>query len=260
MDALKGRWSLVTGASSGLGVDFARELAGRGSNLVLVARREERLQAVAEELRQRHGVEVEALAADLAAPDAPQQLFDRLRQAGRQVDVLVNNAGLGLYGPFLEIPWEREAGMLQLDIVTLVHLTRLFVPGMQQRGFGHVLQVSSVGAFQPTPLYASYSAAKAFVLSYGEAVNYELRGTGVSCTVVAPGITATEFLQVSGQTPTLYQRLMLMTSAEVARVAVRALLRGQGSVVPGLANKLGAFSMRFVPRRLAAAVAWRTMR
>ena len=260
MGELKGRWSLVTGASSGLGVDFARELAARGSNLVLVARREERLQAVAEELRQRHRVEVEVLAADLAAPGAPQQLFDRLQQSGRQVDVLVNNAGLGLYGPFLEIPWEREAGMLQLDIVTLVHLTRLFVPGMLQRGFGRVLQVSSVGAFQPTPLYASYSAAKAFVLSHGEAVNYELRGTGVSCTVVAPGITATEFLQVSGQTPTLYQRLMLMTSAQVARVAVRALLRGRGSVVPGLANKLGAFSMRLMPRRMAAAIAHVTMR
>jgi hypothetical protein len=260
MDDLRGRWSLVTGASSGLGVDFARELAARGSNLVLVARREERLQVVAAELRQRHRVEAEALAADLAAPGAPQQLFDHLQQAGRQVDVLVNNAGLGLYGPFLEIPWQREAGMLQLDVVALVHLTRLFVPGMRQRGFGRVLQVSSVGAFQPTPLYASYSAAKAFVLSYGEALNFELRGTGVSCTVVAPGITATEFLQVSGQTATLYQRLMLMTSAEVARVGVRALLRGRGSVVPGLANKLGAFSMRFMPRRLAAAVAWLTMR
>ncbi len=260
MSELKGRTSLVTGASSGLGVDFARVLAAKGSDLVLVARREDRLRSTADELGRRHGVRVEIVALDLAAVGAPQVLFDHLAAGGRSIDVLVNNAGLGLYGPFLEIPWEREAGMLQLDITTLVHLTRLFAAPMVERRFGRVLQVASIGAFQPTPLYASYSAAKAFVLSHGEALAYELRGTGVTCTVLSPGVTATEFLAVSGQHPTFYQRLMMMKSADVARIGIGAMLRGRPSVVPGALNALTAFSTRFMPRRLAAAVAYRTMK
>jgi len=260
MSMLRDRWALVTGASSGLGLGFAGELASRGAHLVLVARRQDRLLALAQELRSRFGRQVEPIAMDLAAESAPVELHGRLKAAGRNIDVLINNAGLGLYGPFMDIPWERERGMLQLDIVTLVHLTRLFVPDMVARRFGFVLQVSSIGAFQPTPLYASYSAAKAFVLSHGEALNYELRGTGVSCTVLSPGVTATEFLEVSGQRATFYQRRMMMQSADVTRIGVEAMLRGKPSVVPGLMNALTAFGTRFMPRRLAAAIAYRTMK
>ncbi len=260
MSELRGRRALVTGASSGLGADFARLLARQGCHLVLVARREERLRALADELRATQRVSVEVRPLDLTARGAPEALHARLRGERLDVDVLVNNAGLGLYGPFLDIPWEREEHMLRLDILALVQLTRLFVQDMRARGFGRVLLVSSIGAFQPTPLYASYSAAKAFVLSYGEALDYELRGSGVSCTVLAPGVTATEFLQVSGQKPTWYQRLMMMRSEDVARAGLRAMRARRSSVVPGVMNALGAFSMRFLPRRLAAAVAYRTMK
>jgi len=255
----RGRRSLVTGASGGLGADFARELAARGSGLVLVARRREELEALAAELRERHGVEVETIPLDLLEPNAPQALFDRLAAAGTTIDLLVNNAGFGLYGRFWEIPWPREREMLTLDVVVLVNLTRLFVPGMIERGWGRVLQLSSIGAFQPTPRYATYSAAKAFVLSYGEAINHELRGTGVSCTTIAPGITATSFLDVAGQRPTFYQRLVMMRSPDVARIGIAALLAGRAVVLPGRLNAVTAWSNRLMPRRLSTALAARLM-
>ena len=259
-DLLRGRTALVTGASSGLGVDFARELAARGCNLVLVARREDLLRKHADEITARHGVRAEIIAMDLAERDAPQRLYDQLKTAGTQVDVLVNNAGYGLYGKFTELPWERERNMLELDIVTLVHMTKLFVADMVARKFGFMLQLASIGAYQPSPLYASYSAAKSFVLNFSVALNYELRGTGVHSTVISPGITATEFLKVSGQTPTLYQRLAMMQSPEVARIGIAAMLKGRASVVPGFANKLGVFLPRLLPLNASAAIAEVTMR
>lgn len=194
---LRGKRALVTGASSGLGVDFARNLAARGCNLVLVARREDLLQQVAEGIRRAHGVDVRVVVMDLAQSDAPERLHTDLSEAGLAIDVLINNAGYGLYGRFLDISWERERKMLELDIVAVTHLTKVFARGMVERRFGFILQVASIGAYQPSPLYASYSAAKSYVLNFGEALDYELRGTGVRCSVVSPGITATEFLTVS---------------------------------------------------------------
>lgn len=257
--SLHGRWALVTGASSGLGVDFARELAGRGCNLVLVARREEQLRRLADEIMARAGVAVEVIAMDLGLVDAPQRLYDQLTAANRAIDILVNNAGLGLYGEFLALEWQRERAMLELDIITLTHLTKLFVRDMVTRRFGFVLQIASIGAYQPTPLYASYSAAKSYVLHFGEALNHELRKTGVRCTVLSPGVTRTEFLDVSGQAPTFYQRMVMMRSADVARIGIDAMLRGKSSVVPGFFNALTAWSNRLIPRRLAAALAYRLM-
>lgn len=257
---LRGRWALVTGASSGLGADLARELAARGCNLVLVARREERLQAVQAEIQAAHTVQVSVLTADLSEADAPARLFARLGEAGRQIDVLVNNAGSGLYGPFLETPWQRERDMLMLDILAVAHLTKLFLPGMVQRGTGGVLFVASIGAYQPSPLYASYSAAKSYVLHLGEALNYELRGSGVHCTVLSPGVTRTEFHAVAGQQFNRYQRLAAMDSATVARTGIRALRRGQPSVVAGRMNALSVWANRLLPRRASAAVAEWVMR
>jgi short-subunit dehydrogenase len=252
---LRDRWALVTGASSGIGADLARELAARGAHLVLVARREERLRALADELERAHGVRTRVVAMDLAAPDAPPALHARLAGEGIAVDVLVNNAGFGVYGPFLDVDWEREREMIALDVVALVHLTKLFARDMRARGFGRVLQVASIGAFQPSPTYATYSAAKAFVQSFGEALACELRGTGVTVTVVSPGVTETEFFAVAGQQRSLFQRLTVMPSAKVARIALRAMERGRPLVVPGLANAFTAWSMRLLPRRLQASMA-----
>lgn len=256
---LAGRRALVTGASGGLGADFARELAARGCDLVLVARRREELDELAAELRAKHGVAVEPVPLDLLADDAPRLLGERLDAAGSAIDLLVNNAGFGLYGRFWEVPRQRERDLLALDVGVLVELTRLVVPGMIERGWGRVLQVSSIAAFQPTSLYATYGAAKAFVLAYGEAINHELRRTGVSCTTIAPGITATEFLRVAGQRPTFYQRLVMMRSPDVARIGIEALLAQRPSVVPGRLNAVSAWSNRLMPRRLSTALAGRLM-
>jgi uncharacterized protein len=204
-------------------------------------------------------VQIEVIPMDLATPEAPQQLYDQLKTAGRRIDVLINNAGLGLYGRFVDIDWERERNMLELDIVTLTHMTKLFVRDMLARNHGYILQLASIGAYQPSPLYASYAAAKAYVLNFGEALNYELRKTNVKVTVLSPGITATEFLKVSGQQATLYQRTVMMRSPDVVRIGIDALLRGKPSIVPGRLNALMAWSNRLFPRRVQAAVAHRLM-
>lgn len=258
-NTIRGKTALVTGASSGLGADFARRLAALGCNLVIVARREAQLQELRQEITGRYPVIVEVVAMDLAAPDAPQQLYDRLQAAGTQVDVLINNAGLGIHGEFLEIPWQQDWNMLQLDIVSLVQMTKLFARDMAPRRSGYILQISSIGAYQPTPSYATYAAAKAFVLSFGEALNFELRKHNVTCTVLSPGNTRTEFHQVAGQEPALYQRLTMMESSEVTRIGIEAMLKGKSSVVPGYFNALMAFFTHFVLRKLATALAYRTM-
>jgi short-subunit dehydrogenase len=251
-DVLKGKTALVTGGSSGLGVDFARQLAALGCNLILAARRQDRLKAVQAEIQQRWPIQVDVLVIDLETPNAAQALYDHTAGSGRTVDVLVNNAGYGLYGEHMSIPWEKEKAMLDLDVMVVAQLTKLFVIDMLKRNFGYVLLVSSIGGYQPSPTYASYSAAKSYVLNLGEALNYELRRTGVGVTVVSPGITATEFLKVSGQAASLYQRLVMMQSADVARIGIQAMLRRKPSVVPGFVNAAMVWSNRLIPRRMSA--------
>lgn len=256
---LRGRTALVTGASSGLGVDFARELAARGADLILVARREQRMRAVADEIEAAHGVKTHVLPFDLGCRDAAESLGAELEARGLPVDILVNNAGFGLYGEFDAIDSRRERDMLELDIVTLAALTHRFVRDMKRRRWGRILLVSSIGAYQPSPTYAAYSAAKSFVLMYGRAIRQELKGTGVSCTVVSPGITRTEFLDVAGQSPSLYQRLTMMESPRVAARAIRALVAQRAEIVPGILNSVMAFSTRLIPRGIAAAIAQQLM-
>ncbi len=258
--SLQGKTALVTGASSGLGVDFARELARRGCRLVLVARREELLKQLQGELQKQYGITAIVMTVDLGDPAAPQMLYDTLKAQQVNVDILVNNAGFGLFGLELEIPWDRTRQMLLLDIVALTHLTKLFARDMVKRGWGRLLQVASIGAYQPSPTYAAYSAAKSYVRSFSQALNFELRGSGVSSTVISPGITATEFLQVSGQKPTAYQRMMMMTSAQVAAIGVTAMLKRRYSVVPGFLNWLTSLLTMITPDPVNAAMAYRLMK
>ena len=219
---------------------------------MLVARREDRLKQLAAELA---GTETRVVALDLRAPDAATSLHERLRAEGVAIDVLINNAGFGLYGAFLASEWNRQRDMLELDVVALTHLTHVFARDMAARGAGWVLLVASIGAFQPTPNYATYSAAKSYVLSFGEALAAELRPRGVRVCTTCPGVTATEFLAVAGQKRSLYQRAFMMQSPDVVRSSVRALLAGRTSVVPGIGNKVAAFSVRLMSRRLQAAMA-----
>ncbi len=256
---LRGKTALVTGASSGLGVDFARQLAELGCHLILVARREEKLHEVAQAVTQQYGVEVTVLALDLGIDDAAQHLYDQIKAQGKVVDVLINNAGFGLSGEFISLPWAREKAMLELDMITVVHLTKLFVQDMLARNFGYILQIASNAGYQPVPSFATYSAAKSFVLNFGEALSYELRKTNVHCTVLSPGVTATEFFQVAGQRLTLYHRLTMLDSPTVVKIGLKALLAGRPSVVAGYVNATLAWANRFVPRRLAAIIAHQMM-
>jgi short-subunit dehydrogenase len=259
-ETLRGKTALITGASSGLGADFARQLADRGCNLILVARRMERLQELQKEITAKHSVWVECMAIDLLEENAAQQLYNQIKDGGKVVDVLVNNAGLGLYGEFWTNPFERLHQMLELDVVVLTDLTRLFIPDMLARNFGYILLIGSTGSFQPTPTYAAYAAAKSYVLSFGEALHYELRQSAVKCTVLCPGVTRTEFLEVAGQQVTAYQRQSMMESADVVRIGIEAMLKGRSSVVAGWLNAFLAWGTRLLPRQALAATTSRLMK
>jgi hypothetical protein len=249
--------ALVTGASSGIGADLARELARDGHDLVLSARRIEAMAALARELA---GLDATAtvVAADLAQPGAAARLVDDLAARGLMIDVLINNAGLGANGPFAESDPARNAEMLQVNVVALTELTRLLLPGMIARRRGRVLLVSSTAGFQPGPRMAVYCATKAYVLNLGEAVAWELRGTGVTVTTLCPGATATGFSQVAGagETNLFRSRLMpVMSSAEVARKGYQALKAGRRVVITGLPNKIVALAGRLSPRWMALPIA-----
>jgi len=241
-----------------MGADFARELAGYGCNLVLTARREDRLEALKEEITSNSGVSVEVIPADLSKLETPQELYDQIKVAGISIDVLVNNAGFGIYGAFLNTDWQREHELIQLNVTALVHLTKLFLPGMVARGFGYILQMASNSAYQPTPYYSTYGGSKSFVLSFSEALNFELRGTGVSSTAFSPGTVATEFHQVTGQrVGDFYYRLTKMESSRVARMGIKAMLKRRSSAVVDWKIALMAWFSQRAPRSLAtASVGW----
>jgi short-subunit dehydrogenase len=246
---LEGHTALVTGASSGLGAAFARNLAARGARLVLTARREAQLQALAAELEAAHRVTVTVLPLDLSEPGSAEALFARTEGAGIPVDILVNNAGGGIYAYFADIPWERTARQIQLNVTSLVELTWLFVGAMRARGRpGWILNVSSVGAYTPSPAYATYSAGKAFVRDFSEAVAYELRETPIRVCSLCPGLTRTEFHQASGQHVGGALALTYMSAESVAEVGLRALFGGRSNVVAGWSNWLGTQLMRLAPR------------
>jgi uncharacterized protein len=251
---LSGQTALVTGASSGIGYEIARELGQLGCGLILVARRGERLKTLQSEIQESYAVPVEIYALDLTSENARQELYQQTAGNGQPVDILVNNAGFAIYGDYASIHWERERELLQINILALTHLTRLFLPGMLERNHGYLLLVSSIMGFTPVPGYTTYAASKSYVINYAHSLRYELRKSGVSVTVTTPGTTESEFLVVSGQQPSLYERMYRMKADDVARLSVRAMLKRQASVVPGWLNALSVFSSRVFPRQWLAGV------
>jgi short-subunit dehydrogenase len=247
--------ALVTGASGGIGREFARVLAEHGYNVVLVARRIERLEELGRELEQRYRVSAISIQADLAEPNAAKEIYSELRRKEIEVEVLVNNAGFNVYGPFVETDSGDEMRMIQVNLVGLVALTKLFVRDMVRRGSGRILNLGSTGSFAPAPFDSLYAASKAFVLSFSEAVAEELKGTGVSVTVLCPGPTRTEFAAAAGMSDTKIFSGRLMSAEEVVSIGYSALMRGQTTVIAGLANKIQVWSMRFAPRALVARIA-----
>ena len=255
----RGKWAVVTGASSGLGKEFAVALAEQGAHLVLVARRVEPMQRLAEELRARCGVRVVVEGMDLSLPGGAARLGERLAAACVATDILVSNAAWGLISEFADQPPEKLAAMLQLNVVALTELTHVFAGEMKARGSGYILLVGSVGGFQPVPLQAVYSATKAYVLSLGEALHAELAPHGVVVTVLSPGLTESEFFQTAGPLPASMQRGM-MKARPVVDLGLRALFAKKSGVIAGTANKLLAFSSRLCSRRFAASTVYRMLK
>jgi uncharacterized protein len=248
---------LVTGASSGIGVEIARELARRGLGVTLVARREDRLRDLAEELGRDHGVRAEVVAADVATDEGRRTLVDAVRANGRDVDLLVNNAGFGSAGRFQTLEGDRETLMVRTNCEAVVALCAEYVPGMADRGRGAVLNVASIAAYQPLPYQATYSATKAFVLTFSEALSADLHGTGVTVTALCPGPVPTEFGANAGLGDDEWEGIpdfLLTTPEHNAQAAVAAVARGKRVVIPGPFNNATAAAGHYTPRSVLLGV------
>ena len=245
--------ALVTGASAGLGAEFARQLAARGYDMVLTARRRERLDELAEELRESHGVSSLVVTADLANPTAVGEILAAIAEAGIDVHVLINNAGYGMPGHYLETGWQEHADFIQVMVVAVAQMTHALLPGMVERGFGRVISVSSLAGLVPAPPgHTLYSPAKAFLVKMSEALASEMEGTGVHVTATCPGFTYTEFHDVVGNRDQVSQlgSHMWMQARDVVRSALDAADRGQALHVPGTWNKGLATATRLLPHAM----------
>lgn len=242
-----GRWALVTGASAGLGRVFAEKLAARGCNLVLTARRADRLSELADRLREAHGVETAVIPADLLVDDGPARVWREATAGGREIHLLVNNAGFGAQGPFHEVDARRHLEILRVNCGALTELAHLALGPMRARGEGGIINVASVAAFQPVPRLASYAAAKAYVLSLSEALWIENRDAGVRVTALCPGRTPTEFQQVAG-TGSAEGAFGFRTPEQVVEAGLAGFERGAHTVVPGFENLAASWVVRALPR------------
>jgi short-subunit dehydrogenase len=247
------KWALITGASAGIGAALARELASGGTNLILTARRRDRLAGLAGELSAKHNIRTLVCVADLAQPLGPQEIFSFTESKNIAVDLLVNNAGFGAYGEFHKVPRDRLLEMVQVNVSAVVHLTHLYLPEMIARKSGDILILSSTAAFQAVPYITTYAATKSFDLSFAEGLAEEVRQHGIRVCALCPGSTESEFLDVAGQRP--HTRRPQETATKVARVGLAALAAGKSSVISGFKNWLGAETVRLVPRRMVTRIA-----
>jgi short-subunit dehydrogenase len=252
MDNWRGQWALVTGASAGIGVALAKELAAGGTHLVLTARRKDRLEELATALRAKHNVKTEVFAADLADPAAPEKIFAFTNEKGIEIDLLINNAGFGRLGEFPSVEKQRLLDMVQVNCTAVVHLTRLYLPEMMARRRGDVLILASTASFQAVPYISTYAATKAFDLLFAEGLAEEMKPHGIRVCALCPGSTTTEFHSVAGQEKFINKA---ETAEKVARTGLRALAAGKSYVISGLGNYLGAHGQRLVPRRFVTKVA-----
>jgi uncharacterized protein len=245
--------ALITGASNGIGLELAKIFARESHDLALIARSHDKLKHIAEDLQQTYGVQVRYYTKDLSISSTPDEIFEVLQSEGGNIDVLVNNAGFGWRGEFSKMELTDALEMIQVNITTLTHLTRLFLPGMIERGRGKILNVASTAAFQPGPMMAIYYASKAYVLSFSEALSEELHRTGVTVTAFCPGPTATGFGQRAGfDNEKIFGGMLSMNSHTVALDGYKGLMQGKPLVISGWKNWLGTQLVRFIPRPLPA--------
>ena len=248
----QGKWALVTGASAGIGVALANELAAGGTHLVLTARRRDRLEELVRTLGPRHGIRTAVFDADLANPDAPEKIYDFTKQQGLDIDLLINNAGFGQYGELTQVPAQRLLDMVQVNCAAVVHLSRLYLADMVVRRRGDVLILASTAAFQAVPYISTYAATKAFDLLFAEGLAEEMRPYGIRVCALCPGSTESEFHAIAGQEKFTCKKQE--TAQKVARTGLQALAAGKSYVISGLGNYLGAQSQRMVPRRLVTRI------
>ena len=260
MTPWSGKWALVTGASAGIGTALAEELARGGTNLVLTARRRERLEELAQKLVAAHKIQTKIFVADLAEADAPQKIFQFTSEQGIEVELLINNAGFGAYGEFHTVETRRLLEMVQVNCSAVVHLTRLYLPEMVARRRGDVLILASTASFQSVPYISTYAATKAFDLLFAEGLAEEMKPHGIRVCALCPGSTESEFADVAGQTHIAATRANRETAEKVARTGLRALASGKSYVISGLGNYLGVLGQRLVPRRFVARIAARMFR
>lgn len=247
----RGKNVLITGASSGIGLELARIFARNGYDLVLVARNKPRLQELAQELSERYNNTTRVIVQDLEQAEATDEIFQKLQKAEITIDVLVNNAGFGTSGSFADSILEREQALIQVNITALISLTRLFLPSMLNNRRGKILNLASTAAFQPGPYMANYYASKAYVLSFSEALAAELKGTGVSVTTLCPGPTVTEFAQRSNMRSSLLKSNFMTQNAQtVAEIGYRGLMRNKKVVIPGAFNLIGSYATKLLPRQI----------
>ncbi len=259
LDAYADRWALITGASSGIGAEFARRLAAHGMHLVLTARREELLEKLAEELHTRHGTKTEIIVGDLTDATEPQRLCDTIAAKGIPIELLVNNAGFGWVSTIDETEVSRMKQLVQLNIASMTELTLLLLPLMLGRGHGGIINVSSVAAFQPVAYMPVYAASKAFVLHFSEALWAECRDRGVTVTALCPGTTQTDFFDVAN-VPGWLKKHEFSTPEQVVKSALKALERRKQIAIPGWRNRLIAFSVRMARRKMVVLQSMRFFR
>jgi short-subunit dehydrogenase len=253
--------ALITGASSGLGYEFAKIHAANGGDLVLVARNIQQLNNLKELLQSTYKISVHVLEKDLSSPDSAQELYAFTEAHHLHIDILVNNAGFGYMDDFLEAPLQKDEDMIHVNTLALTQLTKLYAQGMVQRGKGYIMNVASTAAFQPGPTMAVYCATKAYVLHFSEAISSELEGSGVTVTAFCPGATATAFMSVAAMEDSALVKGRKLPSAEaVARYGYQAMLEGRRVVIHGLKNSLMVFGIRFTPRNLVTKVAKMVLR
>lgn len=247
------KWALVTGASSGIGVELATQLAAGGTHLVLTARRRDRLETLGTVLGKKHGIQIEVFPADLAQPDAPERIYAFTRQKGIAIELLINNAGFGQYGELTLVETQWLLDMVQVNCQAVVHLTRLYLPEMVARRCGDILILASTASFQAVPYISTYAATKAFDLLFAEGLAEEMKPHGIRVCALCPGSTESEFHSIAGQEQ--FATKNQETPEKVARTGLRALAAGKSYVISGLGNFLGAHSQRIVPRRTVTRVA-----
>jgi uncharacterized protein len=253
MNQWAGKWALITGASAGIGTAIARELAAGGTNLILTARRRDRLTGLAGELSAKHNIRTLVCVADLAQPLGPQEIFSFTESKNVVVDLLVNNAGFGAYGEFPRARLDKLLEMVQVNVSAVVHLTHLYLPGMIARSSGDILILASTAAFQAVPYISTYAATKSFDLHFAEGLAEEVRPYGIRVCALCPGSTETEFFQVAGQRN--HTRRAPESAEKVAHVGLHGLAAGKSVVISGFKNWLGAETIRLVPRRMVARIA-----